>query len=153
MKETRDRWTNTKIVISLETTRADSISYNTKVKLLNALIEENFLGTVDIYLCDSSDFFFNGEPIRNFLDNDLYHLSDKGASRLAANMKYVIHTALWIENKQSNNRTRQPGMHGFHNPNALHFHFSYIPPSYFFNRRGNCRDRGGRGRGFTCNQS
>ena len=116
------------------------------MKLLNALTEEKFLGSVDMYLCDNSNFFFNGEPIRNFLDNDLYHLSDKGASRLAANMKYVIHTALGIENKQSK---RQPGMLGFNNPNALNLPFSYIPPGYFFNRRGNGRGRGGRGRRFN----
>ena len=69
------------------------------MKLLNALIEGKFLGSVDMYLCDNSNFFFHGEPISSILDNDLHLLSDKGASRLAANTKYVIYAAVRIEKK------------------------------------------------------
>lgn len=140
LEETQSRWPESKIIISLETARADSVTYNTSAKLLNAMIEQKFLGSANIYICDNSNFSSNGEPIRQFLDSDLCHLSVKGTSKLAANMKNTIHSCLGIESKQGF-RARKPGIGGFNN--NTNFPFSFIPPGYFFNQRGNGRSRRG----------
>ena len=62
IEETRSRWKDPKVVISLETARSDNTRYNTNVKLLNALLQQKFLGVPNFYLCDNSSFFINGEP-------------------------------------------------------------------------------------------
>lgn len=145
----QSRWRGVKIIISLETARADNPRHNTNVKLLNALIEQKFFGSNNIHLCDNSNFFFNGEPIANFLADDQYHLTDKGASRLAANMRSAIHTTLGLQHndRQYNNRAKKSGSRGFDNSQGINFPFPFFPPGYLFNRRGNGRGRG-RGRRF-----
>ena len=143
IKLTQSRWKDTKIVISLETARADNSRINTSVKILNALLEQKFLEASNIYLCTNSNFFTNGEPDKTLLhSDDLYHLSDKGASRLAMNIKAVIHSSLGLDPPQI--RAKKPGFRGFDFHNSANFPFQFIPPGYFINRRGN--GRGGRGR-------
>ena len=140
--ECKSKWPAVKIVISLETPRADSTDLNTKVILVNSLIIQKFINDSDIHLCNNSNLANNGEPIRSLLENDLYHLSAQGTSRLAANLKRIIHESLNIET------ARQPGG-GSSSKNFPPFYrsFPFFPPGYYLNnRRG--RGRGKRGSHF-----
>ena len=73
-----------------------------------------------------------GNPDKTLLDTDnLYHLSDRGASRLAINIKTIIHSPLGLElAKQFTNTARKPGLHR----SSLNFPFLFIPPGYFLSQ-------------------
>ena len=142
--ETKSKWPMVKIVISLETPRADSVELNTKVILLNTLLIQRFINSQNIHLCNNSNLANNGEPIRSLLENDLYHLSYQGVSRLAANIKRVVHESLGLE-PMAHDRVGQPG-DGSSAKNFPPFFrpFPFFPTGYYFNnRRG--RGRGKRG--------
>ena len=82
----------------------------------------------------------------NFLEDDQYHLTDKGVSKLAANMRSTIHNTLGLQYIGSS-RAKKSGSRGFDNTQGINFPFPFFPPGYLFSRRGNGRGRS-RGRRF-----
>ena len=58
-------------------------------------LNRNFMVYLIFIYVTIPTFFINGEPDKTLLDtDDLYHLSDRGASRLAINIKTIIHSSL-----------------------------------------------------------
>jgi len=106
------KWPNVKIVISLTTPRKDDIGYYTNGQIINALVKQKILGDQSTFVsyCEHNNMLFNGNPINDLLSDDKYHLSTKGVSFLASNLKRAIHNALKIPMAtQRRNRSRSRG--------------------------------------------
>jgi hypothetical protein len=106
------KWDSIKIIISLCTPRLDNINYQTNGEIINALIKQKTATSVDILICDHSNKLVNGFPSPEFLDDKLFHLSGKGISCLAENLKKSIHAALNIplpQRDRSRSRIRGRG--------------------------------------------
>ena len=73
---------STKILISLATPRNDNVKNHTNGVIINALLKQQLAGK-------------NGNIIQNLLTDDKIHLSEKGVSILAGNIKRAIHMYTW----------------------------------------------------------
>ena len=92
----QSRWNLAKIVISLATPRSDSIVHHTNGQIINALFKQKVNSEDSIWYCEHSNMLQNGNPNPDLLSEDRYHLSQKGISFLASNLKKTIHDALGI---------------------------------------------------------
>ena len=94
----RDKWPNCKIIISLTTPRKDDIVYHTNGQIINALLKQKIIGDPArcISYCEHSNMLSYGNPVDNLLTEDKFHLSERGVSMLASNLKREIHSVLKI---------------------------------------------------------
>jgi lysophospholipase L1-like esterase len=103
----QQEWDSTRIIISLATPRTDDISYHTNGQILNALVKQQLHGNSSVSLIDHSYMLHDGNPQYGLLADDGFHLSDKGVSLLAANIKRAIHKILGIQTvRRSRSRSR-----------------------------------------------
>ncbi|CAG2218274.1 unnamed protein product [Mytilus edulis] len=93
-----DKWSLAKIVISLTTPRKDDIGFFTNGQIINALVKQSVIGNevTSVTYCEHSNMLLQGNPINELLADDKFHLSTKGVSILASNIKKAIHWALDI---------------------------------------------------------
>jgi lysophospholipase L1-like esterase len=108
----KEKWPNSKLIVSLETARLDDIRYHTNSQILNMLVRQHFYSS-NIRCVDHSYLMSNGEPIADMLHTDGVHLNDRGTSQLAANIKKAVHDALGVYVQPPRNRSRSRGRH-FH---------------------------------------
>lgn len=113
----KDKWPSAKIIISLTTPRSDSITNQTNAQIVNALIKELIAKekTTQISCCDHSSMLVNGSPSDDLLEDDKYHLSPKGLSYLAFNLKTAMYSALNMTMptpQRGRSRSRGPGARG-----------------------------------------
>lgn len=105
------RWPLVKLIISATTPRMDSMDHSTNAQIINVLLKQKFTGVDNIYLVEHNNMLRYGNPNRDLLKDDKYHLTDKGIAILASNLKRGIHTALDMPVPQrrprSMSRTRQ----------------------------------------------
>ena len=83
-----------KVVISSIVNRDDNILMDTKAEAVNANIKLKFVNNPNISLCGNENL--KDKKFRS----DLIHLTDRGVSRLANNLKYKIAGALGIPVKK-----------------------------------------------------
>ena len=100
------KWPLLKCIISLTTPRKDNMSNSTNAQILNVLIKQKFIGVDNLYFADHTNMLVNGNPNDNLLCEDRYHLSEKGISLLASNIKRAIHVALDIPLPPTRSRSR-----------------------------------------------
>lgn len=106
----RNKWPNSKVIISLATPRKDNINYHTNGQIINALVKQRLIANPNdhVYYCEHNNMLYQGNPIDDLLEEDKYHLSQKGVSYLANNIKRAIHETLNIP-IPSRPRGRSPG--------------------------------------------
>jgi lysophospholipase L1-like esterase len=93
----------------------DNIKYHTNGQIINALIKQQLHDHPSVHLIDHGYMLHDGNPLRDLLSDDGVHLSEKGVSQLAANMKRAIHNTLGIETVNSRrSRSRARVNQGFH---------------------------------------
>lgn len=88
------KWHEIKIVISFTTPRCDSMNNSTNGQIINALLKQKFAGVDGIYFAEHINMLQFGNPNKELLCEDGYHLNDKGITILAGNIKRAIHIAL-----------------------------------------------------------
>ena len=91
------KWSQSKIIISLATPRADEFHHHTNGQILNTLLEQHVLENQSVTTLNHSNMLHDGSPDLNLLNEDGVHLNEKGVSLLASNMKRMIHNSLGIE--------------------------------------------------------
>jgi len=116
------KWRNTKTIISLTTPRNDCDEISANCEILDALIKRKYLNNKDVIISDNYNMWHNNTPTRQLLKQDKFHLTAKGASILASNMKSVLHKTLNIQehsNHTSNyiKPTPRQQFHGSYNYN------------------------------------
>lgn len=99
------KWPEVKCVISLATPRSDDIQYHTKGVIINALIKKKLSGSCNLSFADHSNMLSEGNAMQSLLAEDKFHLSEKGISVLANNIKRAIHNALNISLHHLRNRS------------------------------------------------
>ena len=94
----RGKWPMANIIISLATPRKDNIMYHTNGQIINALIKQKLISdpVECVSYCEHTHMMWHGSPIDELLNEDKYHLSTKGVSILASNLKKAIHSVLDI---------------------------------------------------------
>lgn len=106
------KWPLVKIIISLTTPRSDSVTNNTNGQIINLLLKQKFTGVDNIFLVEHSNMLYQGNPKRDLLCADGYHLNEKGISHLAGNLKRAIHTVLEeplpTNTRRPRSRSRRP---------------------------------------------
>ena len=70
--------------------------HHTNGQIVNALIKQNFYGKhytelMKVRLIEHNNMYCGGQANKESLQNDLYHLNDKGVSYLASNIKQAVH--------------------------------------------------------------
>jgi hypothetical protein len=102
---------NTKVVVSLATPRADDKKFQTKVELVNAMLKCEYMEDDTVTLCENGNMSRRGHPVPKFLANDHYHLSKDGIAVLASNIRITVDGILNIKHTKrlniSNNRREQ----------------------------------------------
>ena len=94
------KWKDTKTVISLTTPRLDNRIHRLNSEILDGLIKMKYLNNKDVYVSDNSNMQHGSVPLSDLLNRkDNFHLSQKGVSMLASNMKNALHTVLGIKNQ------------------------------------------------------
>lgn len=97
----QEKWCEAKCLISLATPRRDDMMHHTNGQIVNALIKQNFYGKhytelTKVQLIEHNNMYYEGQANEELLQNDLYHLNDKGVSYLASNIKQAVHQILNI---------------------------------------------------------
>lgn len=90
------KWESTLCIILLATPRTDDVKHHTNGQIINAMLRQSFSESSNIFLVDHSNMCNSGMPVAEFLAEDGFHLSERGTSQLAGNIKRAIHTALQI---------------------------------------------------------
>jgi hypothetical protein len=92
----KSKWQNAVTILSLATPRLDKLEYHTNGQITNAILKQRLSEEPMLLFCDHSNMLTDGNPTPEFLAEDQYHLSVKGTSLLAANIRKSIHTFLNI---------------------------------------------------------
>ncbi|CAC5389896.1 ROCK2 [Mytilus coruscus] len=87
--------------VTLLKCQKDDIMHHTNGQIVNALIKQNFYGKhytelEKVQLIEHNNMYYEGQANEELLQNDLYHLNDKGVSYLASNIKQAVHQILNI---------------------------------------------------------
>ncbi|CAG2228927.1 CLIP1 [Mytilus edulis] len=84
----KEKFNDTKIVISLPTPRADEESLNNKAQILILMAKEDLRNEPNVEICDNSNMAFKASALQKYLDpKDNYHLSLNGTKMLASNIR------------------------------------------------------------------
>ncbi|XP_062614644.1 uncharacterized protein LOC134276398 [Saccostrea cucullata] len=104
----KSKWTNIKVVLSLETPRLDDKHLDAKMQTINAAVVMKFMEDPHVTLSHNTNLTNNGIPLTNLLEQDGYHLSKQGTARLAANLRNTVFSVLEIHQlpSQRNNGAR-----------------------------------------------
>ena len=78
-------------------------------EILDGLIKRNFLAQENVIICDNGNMWHSNIPQNQLLKDDKFHLSDKGTSMLAANMKRMLHSSLGIRGPPQSQRNEYNG--------------------------------------------
>ncbi|VDI36494.1 Hypothetical predicted protein [Mytilus galloprovincialis] len=97
----QEKWRETKCLISLATPRKGDTMHHTNGQIVNALIKQNVYGKhytepEKVQLIEHNNMYYEGQANEELLQNDLYHLNDKGMSYLASTIKQAVHQILNI---------------------------------------------------------
>lgn len=106
------KWPLIKVVISQTTPRHDSMNNSTSAQIINVLLKQKFLGVDNISFATHGNMFINGNPNSELLQRDGIHLTDKGISLFAGNLKRAIHIALDVPVPPRRMRSKSPGNRG-----------------------------------------
>lgn len=99
------KWKDVKTVVSLATPRQDKPLNRLNSEILNGLIKKNYLDNKDIFVSENSNIWNGSMNWSQLLNNDKYHLSPRGVTMLASNLRNALHTVLEIGNN-ANRRSR-----------------------------------------------
>ena len=106
------KWPDVKIIISSPTTRCDNMNNSTNGQITGVLLKQKFAGVDNIHILEHSNMHVHGNPNKDLLRDDGYHLNDKGLSFLAMNLKRDIHSVLEVplpaRRPRSTSRQRRP---------------------------------------------
>ena len=105
LEKTKNKSSDTKIIISLATPRSDREEWNINQELVNAMLKQNLRGKQNVSISENSNLAYHGHPRRGLVEKDGIHLTKDGAAILAANLKRSIDTL--CDNIIS--RDRKPG--------------------------------------------
>jgi lysophospholipase L1-like esterase len=108
------KWPTAKIIVSGTTPRGDDTKHNANGRIINAYLQqrvEEMKGP--IYYVEHGNMSSNGNPNPGILAEDKYHLSTKGVSLLAKNLKWKIHSVLEIPQGQRRPRSTSRHFRGF----------------------------------------
>ena len=103
------KWPEITIIISLTTPRNDGVIHHTNGQIVNAMLRQTYNQHGKVYLVDHSNMCHDGLPISDCLSDDGYHLSDKGVTQLAGNIRRAIHSVLGIPLPNRRDRSRSRG--------------------------------------------
>lgn len=94
----REKWPQVKLIISLTTPRKDNIEYHSNGQIINIIIKQQLISNPHnrVSYCEHSNMLNQGLPVDELLQTDQYHLSQKGVSFLASNLRKAIHSSLNI---------------------------------------------------------
>lgn len=81
------KWESTLCIILLATPRTDDVKHHTNGQIINAMLRQSFSESSNIFLVDHSNMCNSGMPVAEFLAEDGFHLSERGTSQLAGNIK------------------------------------------------------------------
>ena len=116
------KWSNTKTIVSLTTPRFDNRLHRLNSEILDGLIKKKYLENKDVFVSDNTNLWHGPVPTSELLKHDKFHLTDRGTSMLAANLKNAIHTVLGIERQRrpryrpnEHSQQRNRGGHNRHN--------------------------------------
>ncbi|CAG2210987.1 unnamed protein product [Mytilus edulis] len=129
-----DKWSLAKIIISLTTPRKDDIGFFTNGQIINALVKQSIIGNevTSVTYCEHSNMLLQGNPINDLLTDDKFHLSTKGVSILASNIKKSIHWALDIPMPtQQRGRSQSMGPRGYDRGTRRHFQWVKLEKQFF----------------------
>lgn len=153
VQQIEQKFSNTEIIISLPTPRADSDLLNNKGQMLSLMIKDKLIENQNIHFCDNSNMSYKGKPIPKFLDTkDNYHLSNSGIRMLAANIRDCIDETLGFPHRSTNDRNNnyQNTTNRRENDNFANYSTTLYRDNYRYeNYRGRGQQRGYSGRGLT----
>lgn len=78
-------------------------------EILDGLIKRKFLAQENVIISDNANMCHSNIPQSQLLKEDKFHLSDKGTSMLAANMKRILHSSLGIRGTPQSQRNENNG--------------------------------------------
>ena len=88
------KWENSKIIVSLTTPRSDKEIHALDSKIVDGLVQKKFLIMSNIFIYNMKH---GNIPTNQLLRDDKFHLSPKGTSIIAANLKNALHYVLNIK--------------------------------------------------------
>ena len=88
------KWENSKIIVSLTTPRSDKDIHAVNSKIVDGLVKKKFLNRNNIFIYNMKH---GNIPTNQLLRDDKFHLSPKGTSILATNLKNALHYVLNIK--------------------------------------------------------
>ncbi|CAG2257866.1 unnamed protein product [Mytilus edulis] len=98
------KWKEAKTIVSLTTPRLDNRLHRLNSEIIDGLVKRKYLDNKDVYVSDNSNMWHGQVSIQQLLNEDKFHLSERGTSMLASNIKNALHTVLGIKVQQRNNR-------------------------------------------------
>ncbi|MEW8548148.1 MAG: hypothetical protein AB2693_31990 [Candidatus Thiodiazotropha sp.] len=134
VKSTIQKWPSTKVMISMETPRADDSDINNKVLVANGLIRSTFYKKDKVSIIDNSNLAVQGQPILRFLNGgDKVHLSRQGTSMLASNIRSSLDAHFGMGGSDRSMKSPPPGGRGIQLPGGRGRHRlgpagGYFPP-------------------------
>ncbi|CAG2231221.1 unnamed protein product [Mytilus edulis] len=145
----KEKFNDTKIVISLPTPRADEESLNNKAQILSLMAKEDLRNEPNVEICDNSNMAFKGSALQKYLDpKDNYHLSLNGTKMLASNIRDTIDRILGLPPRTP--MKRNVNQYNYTPPRVQRDNTNDFVPDddshqYMYNRGRGQRYRGGRG--------
>ncbi|VDI32908.1 Hypothetical predicted protein [Mytilus galloprovincialis] len=145
----KEKFNDTKIVISLPTPRADEESLNNKAQILSLMAKEDLRNEPNVEICDNSNMAFKGSALQKYLDpKDNYHLSLNGTKMLASNIRDTIDRILGLPPRTL--MKRNVNQYNYTPPRVQRDNTNDFVPDddsqqYMYNRGRGQRYRGGRG--------
>ena len=95
-----NKWQNIKTVVSLSTPRTDNRICRVNSEIIDGLVKREFMDKQDVYVSDNGNMWHGSIPISHLLKSDKFHLTERGISLLASNIKNALHTVLSIKSQQ-----------------------------------------------------
>lgn len=102
VEDIKKKWKGVGTIISLTTPREDNSFYKVNCEILDGIVKRNFMDYPGVHISDNENMWHGYLPTIELLNpSDKFHLSPKGTSLLASNMKKAMHTVLKIGNTET----------------------------------------------------
>jgi hypothetical protein len=129
------KWTDVKTIVSLTTPHADSRLARLNSEIVDGLLKRDCMDKKDIYISDNSNMWHGPTPVNDLLKTDKFHLSDRGVSLLASNIKNAMHKVLDIKSK-SKSFSKFRNSNGYYKPQGGYYKSQsgyYKPQGGYYN--------------------
>ena len=97
------KWKGTKVIVSLTTPREDNAVINLNSEILDGIVKRDYLDSQSVHISENSNMRYGHLSTSELLSSeDRFHLSVKGTSVLASNIKNALHSVLNIRRRAKN---------------------------------------------------